>query len=338
MLGHGHDCSVGDKQGAFSVKVVITTYPFGQCSLDVQRLLDEIRNNHEAEIVFNALCRKYSKDEVAAVLEKENPDIIIAGTETYDAMQLDLCKNLKMIARAGVGLDSIDIEECKRRKIIVTNTPDAPTNAVAELAVLQILSLLRRNHIVDRKMRENKWKRYTGRELKDCCVGVIGNGRIGSSVIKKIEAFNPKRILYTDLDPKREIFSSHTWSNKEDILRECDVITIHMPLSSNSVNYIGKEELSLVKNNAVLINTSRGGIINEKNLHQWLSSNPEASAAVDVFENEPYDGRLLELTNVLLSPHFGPCTTTSRAAMESGAVREVLNFLCGTPPTNEVSI
>ena len=318
------------------MKVIVTTYPYNSENIEVKAALDELRSTYGIEIKFNHCRRKYTKQEHLEVLQDEKPDIIIAGTESYDAEQLDVCDNLKMISRVGIGLDSVNLEECKRRGIVVTNTPDAPTNAVAELTLSQILSLLRLNHTVDAELRTGNWTRFIGREIGNCCVGVVGNGRIGSSVIEKIQAFSPREIMYVDTDTTKQTHPAHTWSTKQQILQRCDIITLHIPLNKDNKNYIGQRELSLLKEDVVLINTSRGSIINEEELYWFLKNNPLASAAIDVFEKEPYEGKLLELSNILLSPHLGSCTQNSRLLMESRSALAVLNYLQGATLLSEV--
>jgi|10_taG_2_1085330.scaffolds.fasta_scaffold00523_20 D-3-phosphoglycerate dehydrogenase len=320
------------------MKIVITTHPFNYEDPAVAPLLQQLRDACGAEIKFNNKLRKFSSQELLETLSFEEPDIIIAGTERYGAKELDLCKNLKMISRVGIGLDSLDLRECQRRKIVVAYTPDAPSNAVAELTISQILSLLRSTHKVDAEMRAGNWSRIIGRELRNCCVGVIGNGRIGSLVIEKLESFRPKKLLYTDTDLSRKCYPNHFWSTKEQILKECDVISVHIPLNEKNLNYLKEKELSQLKQDVVLINTSRGGIVNEDALFYWLKKNPHASAAIDVFEDEPYNGRLLGLSNVLLSPHLGSCSRDSRLSMEMGATMEVLNFINKRPLHNEVLV
>tara|TARA_Y100000310_G_scaffold109405_1_gene107866 strand:+ start:14591 stop:15550 length:960 start_codon:yes stop_codon:yes gene_type:complete len=318
------------------MKILVTTYPYNSDNFEVSVLLNKIRAAHGATIKFNNKFRKYSEEELLCVLEKEEPHIIIAGTEKYDVAQLDLCRHLKMISRVGIGLDSVNLEECRKRGIIVTHTPDAPTNAVAELTIAQMISLLRRAWTVDSEMRSGNWSRFVGREITNCSVGIIGVGRIGSAVIRKLESLRPKKILYTDTDSSREIFSSHTWSTKDRILEECDIISLHIPLNKDNIDYIGPEELSILKKDTCIINTSRGGVINEEALYMWLLENSNSSAAIDVFEKEPYTGKLLSLPNILLSPHLGSCSRTSRLEMELGAALSVDKYLRSETLLNRV--
>ncbi len=293
------------------MKIIVTTYPFNAKS--------------NLELSLNTLKRKYTENELINVLKKENPDIIIAGTENYNKEVLDNAPNLKLISRVGVGFDNIDFNETNKRNIIVTYTPDAPSNAVAELTICQMLNLLRKVPTVNKT-----WNRYIGRELSDCNVGIIGYGRIGSLVANKLNRFNTN-IYINDIDKnvmnRAKVYSSAIPIEKNDLFEVCDIITIHIPLNSNNVNYITKKELSLMKKDVCLINTSRGGILNENDVFNWLNNNENVSAAIDVFETEPYDGILNQCKNAYLTPHIGSCTTTSRNDMERSAIIEVENFI-----------
>ena len=306
--------------------VLITTYPFGTLNkspIDILMQIEYLGYKY----YLNKFKRKLTAKEHIEQLKKYDPEIIIAGTEKYSNDILNNCPSLKLISRVGIGLDSIDLAECNNRNILVTNTPDAPTNAVAELTIGQILSLIRRTWVVNNEVKSGKWSRYIGKELINCRVGVIGVGRIGKSVIEKLKSLQPKEILYTDIDSEKKYFDNHIWASKKQILEECDIITIHIPLNSNNINYIGKKELKLTKADAMIINTSRGGIVNENDLYDWLSSNPGASAAIDVFDKEPYVGNLINLDNILLTPHLGSCSYKSRHDMEVGAAKNALNFI-----------
>lgn len=317
-------------------EIIVTTAPYGQKDPAPRTFLQNRGQMVGWSVSYNETDRKYAPDELTAVLRKEKPSVIVAGTETYDEHTLDLCPNLEMIARVGIGLDSVDLDECRRRGVVVTHTPDAPTNAVAELTITQILTLLRRTHVADSDLRDGRWRRFIGRELQSCRVGVIGAGRIGSLVIRRLSAFHPRAILYHDLDARQAQFLEHTWASKEAILRECDVVTIHIPMNENNLNYLDVSELAMLRDDAVIINTSRGGVINENALYRWLQARPRASAAVDVFEEEPYTGKLLDLPNVLLSPHLGSCSRKSRLGMEWGAAVSVGEHLQGQKVSNRV--
>lgn len=309
-------------------KILVTTYPFGvyknyKVENDTLEDLYSISDN----VKLNEYKRKLKKDELIKELKEFQPDIIIAGTEKYDNEILDLVPNLKMISRVGIGLDSVDLEECKKRGIVVTYTPDAPSNSVAELTICQMLNMLRNVSNVSNNLKNNHWNRYIGKEISSCIIGIIGFGRIGKRVFNKLYGFNVNDVFINDVDDNvlygMEVFSR----SKEFIYKNCDIITIHIPLSEDSYNLITKKELNIMKKDACLINMSRGGIIKEDDLYNHLIKNKDFYASIDVFENEPYDGLLCKLNNAYLTPHLGSCSVESRYKMEHGAVIEIKSYL-----------
>jgi D-3-phosphoglycerate dehydrogenase len=313
------------------LKIMVTTYPFGSTNSTPKKQLE----GHT--VFYNDQLRKYTQEELIERLKSFQPDIIIAGTENYTSEILDLVPNLKMISRVGIGLDSIPIKECKKRGITVAYTPDAPSNAVAELTIGQMINSLRHTQYTDLALRDYKWDRYIGRELRDCNVGIIGCGRIGSLVIEKLNGLKPRRIYVNDIDyEKAKNMPRSEYAKKMQILSECDIISLHIPFNIQNRNFISKNEFHIMKTNVNLINMSRGGIVNEHNLYKFLSENQNATASVDVFNEEPYKGKLLKLPNTYLTPHLGSCTETSRFHMEVGAVEEVLNFINNENLINKV--
>jgi D-3-phosphoglycerate dehydrogenase len=299
-------------------KIVVGTNPFGK---EGRKMLKGL------EVVYSPFERSVSSSKMIEVLAQENPDAIIAGIEIYNKEILDSCKDLKLIARVGIGVDSVDLEECQRRGIAVTNTPNAPSNAAAELTLGQMLNSLRKIQWTDRELRAGVWDRYVGRDLSQCSVGIIGYGRIGKLVSEKLEGFHPKVYLN---DINLEQFSGTIRgeiSSLDKILRNCDIVTLHIPLNEYNRNFISQKELALMKKDAILLNLSRGGIVNEEALYNWLNQNKSASAAVDSFVEEPYKGKLTELDNCFLTPHLGSCTVKSRYDMETGATKEILNMI-----------
>ncbi len=317
-------------------KAIVTTFPFGKTDNAPCDMLQQ-----SFDVKYNQLGKKYTKNELQDVLIRELPDIIIAGTEKYTADTINLVPNLRLIARVGIGVDNIDLEECKRKGITVTNTPSAPSNAVAELTICQMLNMLRKvQNVSEDLLKKERWNRYIGREIKNCQIGVIGVGRIGTLVIHKLECLTDRQIYINDVDPDKVIENVRLkHKSVDDICRECDIITIHIPLKDSiyhNKDLITTKQLSTMKRDVRLLNMSRGGIINEGDLFKWLSENKKVCVAVDSFETEAYRGKLLELGNAYLTPHLGSCTIQSRSAMECGAVKEAISFNTGLPQRNEV--
>jgi D-3-phosphoglycerate dehydrogenase len=196
-----------------------------------------------------------------------------------------------------------------------------------------MLALLRGTVNADRGMRQGVWNRWVGRRLNGHTIGVIGVGRVGRLVIRLLKGFQPARILANDLITD-DSFAEQTgciWIDKETIFREADIITLHVPLTRQTRYMIGKRELEIMKPDVILINTARGGIVDERALAAALRSRPAFSAAVDVFEEEPYTGELTTLENCLVSCHMASCTRDCRLQMELEAAQEVIRYFRGEP-------
>lgn len=309
-------------------KILITTVPFGDVDPTPLKLLNEISN---LKYVINPIGRKLKEQELVELVP--DYDIIIAGTEPITRRVLENGKKLKLISRVGIGLDSVDLQAAKELGIKVSYTPDAPAPAVAELTMAQMLNMLRRVPFVDRKIRSGIWQRIHGERISNATVGIIGTGRVGSRVLRHLQGFGPKRILVNDLNPDQNLYKMYhaKFADKEVIYKEADVITLHVPLTQLTYNMITKEQIDLMKKNVCLINTSRGGIINERDLYETLLNKRISAAAIDVFENEPYSGNLIELDNCFLTCHMGSMTNDCRAAMEIQATEEVCRFVKDEP-------
>tara|TARA_B100000795_G_C22782488_1_gene433034 strand:- start:213 stop:1202 length:990 start_codon:yes stop_codon:yes gene_type:complete len=317
-------------------KILITTVPFGQYDDYPIKLLEA--NNIDYDI--NPLGRRLKAEELAEMIPSYS--ILIAGTEPIDENVLRKALNLKLISRVGIGLDNIDLHSAKEKGIIVSYTPDAPAPAVGELAIGLMLSTLRHIHLSNMNIHQNIWQRYSGFRLSQSTVGIIGVGRIGAKVINHLQGFGCKKILVNDIDEDKVYpdFENVEFAEKEKIYREADIISLHLPLSVETANLITKDEISCMKNNTILINTSRGGIINENDLYEALKTHRLYAAAIDTFIDEPYSGKLIELDNCLLTSHMGSMTSDCRAAMEVQATEEVVRYankaaLMGIVPDSE---
>lgn len=305
------------------LQVIVTTIPFGEFDRTPIDLLEAAG----IELVVNPLERKLKPGEVREVIA--GFPAVIAGTETIDAETLAGCPELKVVCRVGVGLDSVDLIAARKLGIAVSYTPEAPAPAVAELAIGQMIDLLRGVLVADAGLRRGKWNRVYGRRIAKSTVGVIGVGRIGRLVIKHLlGGFPGVHILAHDLAPSADLLGVE-WVDQQTLLRQSDVVTLHVPLTSLTANMITHQELSLMKPTAVLINAARGGIVNEADLAQALASRTIHGAAIDVFDEEPYVGPLTALENVVLTCHMGSMTADCRSRMEIEATREAIRFLTG---------
>ena len=246
--------------------------------------------------------------------------------------------NLKLISRVGIGLDSVDLITAKKRGIKVSYTPDAPAPAVAELTIGMMLSLLRYIDVSNTQMHQGQWYRHFGRRLENVNVGIIGLGRIGNRVLRLMKGFGTSKILVNDIMPDLKLDKEFKleWKSKEEIYKEADIISLHIPLTSLTKNLIRKGDLLKMKKDAIIINTSRGGIINEADLYEVLKSGHLSGAAIDVFEQEPYGGPLREIERCLLTAHMGSMSVDCRARMEIESTEEAVRFLSGKALESEV--
>src|SRR3989442_10403907 len=307
-------------------RVLITTVPFGEVDRRPLALLEEAGIDY----AINPIGRRMRTEELADMIG--DIDVLIAGTEPITAAVMDRANRLRLISRVGIGLDSVDLPAARERRILVSYTPDAPAPAVAEMTMGMILSLLRSLAQADRAMRGGVWHRFVGRRLSELTVGVIGVGRVGKRLIRHLQGFAP-RILANDLVPDHEFGVAHQvrWVEKEILYKEADIITLHLPLTPLTRNLITRHELDLMKPDAVFINTSRGGMVNEHDLAQALKQGRLAGAALDVFGQEPYSGELVTVENCLLTCHMGSMARDCRAQMELEATEEAVRFFKGEP-------
>jgi len=319
-------------------RVLITTIPFGE----VDRRPFDLLEQAGVEYVINPIGRRLLPEELADMIG--DIDVLIAGTEPITAAVMDRAKRLRLISRVGIGLDSVDLPAARDRGILVSYTPDAPAPAVAEMTVGLILSSLRSLAQADRGMRDGVWHRIAGRRVGELTVGVIGVGRVGKRVIRHLQGFAP-RILANDIAPDVEFGSAHRirWVDKDTIYQDADIITLHLPLTPLTKNLIGRRELQLMKPEAVLINTSRGGMVDEHELAQALKQGRLAGAALDVFAQEPYSGELVTVENCLLTCHMGSMSRDCRVQMELEATEEAIRFFKNEPlqllvPENEYDL
>lgn len=302
-------------------KILITTVPFGEKS---QKPIDLLQAAN-IDFVINPLGRKLREEELAEMIGQF--DGLIAGTEIISSKVLQKAPRLKLISRVGVGLDGVDLLDARSRGIVVSYTPDAPVLAVADLTIGLMFNLLRGIHIANSQMHRGHWARHFGCRIQDATVGIIGAGRIGKQVISFLDALGVKKILVNDINPGLAINSVE----KEFIYKESDIISLHVPLSAQTRNMIKKDQLLLMRPDAMLINTARGGVINERDLVDVLRLGHLGAVAMDVFEQEPYSGELSNIERCLLTSHMGSMSVDCRTQMEVEATEEVIRFFSKAP-------
>lgn len=308
-------------------KVLITTVPFA----DKNRLPIEMLEEAGIDYLINPVGRKLKEEELVEMVT--DFDVLIAGTELITDKVMEKGRRLKLISRVGIGLDGVDLLAAQRRGIQVSYTPDAPAPAVAELTIGLMFSLLRSIHVADAQMHRGEWERHFGRRIEEVTIGIVGVGRIGARVLHHLAALGVKRILVNDLAPNLHVAPGVKleWVEKETIYSEADVISLHVPLTVQTNNMISREHLMQMKKDALVINTARGGIINEVDLAEVLRSGHLSGAAIDVFNQEPYSGELAQIEHCLLTSHMGSMSIDCRTRMEIEATEEAIRFLAGQP-------
>ncbi len=299
--------------------ILATTSSFAKESPD----LVELMKRKELKVIFNPLGRKLNEKELRGLLQQYKPIGLLAGIESITRSILQEAKDhLLVISRVGVGWDNVDREAAEELGMKVFRTAGVLNQAVAELTIGMILSALRAIPFQDRQVRSGVWKKGMGRLLQDKVVGVIGFGDIGRHVGKLITAFGAN-VIYYDPIPKDVPWASPV--TMRDLLARADIITLH---ASGSELILGEKEIhTLCKKGVIIVNTARGGLLDEQALCEGLQSGQVACACLDVFENEPYEGPLAKLENVNLTPHIGSYASEARIRMEEMAVENLVKGL-----------
>lgn len=281
-------------------------------------------------------------DELKTIIGNYDAIITRSGT-TITADLIENPGRLKIIGRAGVGVDNIDIETASKKGLIVLNAPTGNTLAATELTLGIMLAAARKIPLANDSLKKGKWdrKKFLGIELYNKTLGIIGLGRIGSNVAIRAKSFGMKVIAY---DPyikksKADSLGVTLYDSLDELLGEVDVVTFHTPLTSKTKNMITSEKISLMKDNVIFVNCARGGIVNEDDLYEALRSGKVFAAGVDVFVEEPPESnRLLELENAFATPHIGANTMEGQEAVSVIIAEQVLNALHGRPYQHAVNI
>ncbi len=287
--------------------------------------LDELRRRG-FEVRLNPHGRQLTPQEARGFLDGAVG--VIAGTEKLDRESLRAHPGLKVISRVGVGLDGIDLGAARELGIAVCNTPDAHVDAVAELALAGLLGALRQVTTCCADIRAGAWNKPMGRLLRGKVVGLIGFGRVGRRFAGLLGPFGCS-ILAVDpvRDPAAADKLGARYTDLPHLLSAADVVSLHVPYSASARFIIGAAELAAMREDAVLVNTSRGGLVDEAALAAHLASHPRALAYLDCFETEPYTGPLCLAPNAVLTAHIGSYARETRMRMEAEAVDNLLRAL-----------
>ncbi|MGI5964778.1 MAG: phosphoglycerate dehydrogenase [Candidatus Methanomethylophilaceae archaeon] len=275
---------------------------------------------------------KLTEDELCGIIGEYDCLIVRSGTKVTKKV-IEAGKNLKVVGRAGVGVDNIDVPAATEKGILVMNTPSANILSAAEHTVAMLLSLARNIPFAHASMHKGEWQRgkYTGVEMNGKTLGVIGVGRVGGEVIKRFKGFNMKMIGYDPFLPKEVADNLGVrLTTLEEVLRTSDFMTIHTPLLPDTKNMISTEQFEMMKPNARLANVARGGIVDEEALYQALKNKRIAGAAFDVWCEEPlceYEKKLLELDNLVTTPHLGASTVEAQERVATEIAECVVAYL-----------
>jgi glyoxylate reductase len=315
-------------------RVYVTSNEIPEQALEIIRRVAEVKVNDKD----GSPAREVLLSEVAGV-----DGLYCNINEKVDAELMDAGKKLRVVASMSVGFDHIDQEAATKRGILTTNTPGVLTEAVADETFALILDVARRITEADKYVRDGRWRvKWTpmlmvGRDVYGKTLGIYGLGRIGVAVASRAKGFNMK-VIYHDVFRNTELEKKHgiEFKSKEEVIRESDFLSVHVPLLPETRNSIGAKELAMMKKTAFIINTARGGVVDEKALIDALSAGRIAGAALDVFEREPIgmDNPLLKMDNVVLAPHLASGSIESRTAMAVLAAKNMVAALEGELPPN----
>ena len=301
------------------MKIAITTSSFAKFSDAPMQLLRE----RGIESVLNPYGRALTEDEAMELLQ--GCAGVVAGTEPLTARVMDACPELTVISRCGVGMDSVDTDAARQRGIAVCNTPDGPTLAVAELTMGYALDLMRQVTRMDRELRAGQWRKQMGNLLRGKTLGVVGFGRIGRAVAEMFTGMGCPVCFYDPAVPG-DCGRMRSLGLRE-LLAAADIVTLHAAKPKDGSLILNRDDLAAMKKGAWLINAARGGILDETALFEALRDGRLAGAALDVYAEEPYTGPLLELPQVVLTPHIGSYAREARIQMEIDTVKNLLASL-----------
>jgi D-3-phosphoglycerate dehydrogenase len=299
--------------------VAISTSSFGKESARPLELLRaagfEVRPNPTGR----TLTSEEAKEHLQGVVG------LVAGTEKLTRDVLTACPQLRCISRVGVGIDGVDLAAARELGVTVVNTPEAHVDAVAELTLAGLLAALRAIPRSDASIRGGGFEKPMGRLLRGKSVGFLGFGRVARALAALLAPFGGERWAY---DPVKDEATAAQlgvrYGSLEEVLAASDVVSLHLPYSKAAHNLIGAAELAQLKDDAILVNTARGGLVDEAALLAHLAAHPRAAAYLDCFEKEPYQGPLAQVKNAVLTAHVGSYAREARIRMEVDAVENLL--------------
>ena len=303
------------------MKIVVTSPSFSS-----NKILQNEIYKYFPNAILNLDGKRFDKRNLIDYIK--DSDAIIVGLEPIDKEVLEQCPNLKIVSKYGVGLNNIDLEACKKRDITIGWTGGVNKLSVAEMTLGYMLMLCRNLFITSNELKNGIWNKSGGFQLSGKKVGIIGVGHIGKEVIRLLKPFNCE-ILVNDIINQKEYYKENYLKevSKEEIFKTCDIVTIHTPFDSTTDNLIDKKVFETMKNSSFIINSARGGIINEDDLKYALQNNLIAGAAIDAYvEEPPTDKELLSLANLICTPHIGGNAQEAVEAMGLSAIKHLVEF------------
>lgn len=314
-------------------RVVVTSSSFGKVSAEAYRILREAG----FEIVDD-MRGPFSGDKLIEVLNRGEAAIL--GQDAADRRVFENCPNLKAIVKHGAGVDNIDLDAASDHGVIICNVPSMNAEAVAEYTVGLILAAARRIAEADRSMRAGEWGRFMGYQVTGKTIGIVGFGRIGQRVAKKLQGFEPQ-ILAFDPFPNEEAARQQgvRLSTVDEVIEQADVLTLHLPLTAETRGLVSRERLARMKKSAILINTARAGVVDADALADALREGRLAGAAIDVFSEEPVnpDFPLIQMPSVISTPHIAAYSYDAMDAVSILAAHNMVDVMNGRPCAHIVS-
>lgn len=295
-------------------------------------------------VVSNQDDQIFSRDELVALLQ-DAEGVQTTSSDRVDGELLDRCPTIKAVCNTAVGYNNIDVEACTQRGVMVTNTPGVLNDSVADYAVGLMIATCRRMGEGERYLRAGQWKavwlkQTLGHDVHGAKLGIVGFGRIGQTIAKRVHGFDMDVLYHTRNRVTQEVERDLgvRYASKQDLLKEADIVLLILPYSQETHHYIGADELAMMKRSAVLINMARGGIVDDAALVEALRNKRIWAAGIDVYENEPkLNPGFLELENAFLSPHIASASEPTRKAMAMTAATNLVAALNGEQPPNLVN-
>ena len=305
-------------------KIAVTTVAFSKNEYLRRRLLDIFPNAK-----FNDSLKRLSKGELKVFLGDAQGAIV--GLDVIDSELLCSCKKLQVISKYGVGLNNIDFEAADQHNVKIVHTQGVNKRSVAELALANILSLCRNSYITSNLLKQGKWYKDGGSQLSGKTVGIIGVGHIGKDLVNLLKPFFCKILVNDIIDQSRYYCENGLMEvSKEEVFKNSDVISMHVPATKETENMINKDVLSLMKPTAFFINTARGDIVVQNDLKWALQNNVIAGAAIDVYNSEPpTDQEFISLPNLICTPHIGGNAKEAVILMGESAIENLKKYFIG---------